>query len=53
MKRVTDGEPVLLGWELMPLRLTRSLFSNEGGDFVYVKESKGFARSVVWPRSLF
>ena len=27
MKRVTPGEPVLLGWELVPLRLTRSLLS--------------------------
>ena len=43
MKRVTPGEPVYLGWELMPLWLTRSLLSHEGGDFVYVQESKEFA----------
>ena len=42
MKRVTPGEPVYLGWELVPLRLTRSLLSVESGDFVYVQESKGF-----------
>lgn len=36
MKRVTLGEPVYLGWELGPLRLTQSPLSVEGGGFVYL-----------------
>jgi hypothetical protein len=53
MKRVTPGEPNVLGWELALFRLTRPLLSYDGGDFVYLQESKGFAGSAIWPCSLF
>jgi len=49
MKRVTPGEPIYLGWELMLLWLTRSLLSVESGDFAYVQESKGFAGLCIGP----
>ena len=42
-KRVTNGEPNFIWSELTTFWLTQSLFSIEGGDFVYVLNSKGFA----------
>jgi hypothetical protein len=43
-KRVTNGEPNDLGWELKAPAVNESPLSVEGGGFVYPQESKGFAK---------
>ena len=47
MNRVAPVEPIYFSQELALLRLTLSLLSYKRGDFVYVQELKGIARSEI------